>query len=357
MNMRKIFLSLFLALCLLPCTFAAGKVKGYVVGFYNVENLFDTTHDEGKNDYEFTPDGKNVWTKDKYKVKLDNIARVVKAMAEENGKYHSVLGLAEVENDAVLRDLVAHKDLASAKYKYVHFESPDPRGIDCALLYRPDQFKPLESKAIPYDFNSKRIKFERDRKQLSSVATRDILMVRGKLAGEMFAFFVAHMPSRLGDKGSDMRCRAAEIIYDCAMQLEKDYPGIKIVVMGDMNDNPEDESMVEYLRGKESLQQVKAGDFFDPFLKMHKDGFGSEEYKGDWNIFDIIMVNSALADRESKGLKIQKSDKTHYGYVFKRDFLTQQSGRYKGTPWRTFSNGEFIKGYSDHYPTYIVISK
>lgn len=276
---------------------------------------------------------------------------------ENGGVYHSVLGLAEVENARVLGDLVSQKSLAPAGYKFIHFESPDARGIDCALLYRPTDFKPLESCAIPYDFRDTDISFEKTPAEQAEFATRDVLMVRGKLKGEMFAFFVAHLPSRIGDKGSDLRCRGAEIIHRKAMELMKTYPGIKIVVMGDMNDNPGDESMVKYLRGADSPKGLSAKDFFDPFLKMHRDGLGSEEYRGEWNIFDIIMVNSTLCNTESKGLKISRIGDKYYGRIFNADFLTQQSGKYKGAPFRTFSGGAFINGYSDHYPTYIILTK
>ena len=355
--MKKISI-LLAAICLTLTACGATKDNSgsHIIGFYNVENLFDTLDDEGKDDAQFLPDGSYAWTQEKYEVKLGNIARVINEMAEKNGRYHAVLGLAEVENAHVLKDLVSRKELSKAKYKFVHYESPDVRGIDVAFLYRPSEFKLLESKAIPYDFNSS-IRFEKTKQEQAEFTTRDVLMIRGTIDGEMFAFFVGHLPSRIGDKGADMRARGAEIIYNAAMDLQKKYPGIKIAVMGDMNDNPEDESMTRYLHGRETLSSVGSNDFFDPFLRMHKDGFGTEEYHGEWNIFDIIMVNSALADQNSAGLKIQKSDDTHYGYVFNPPFLVQQEGQYKGTPFRTFSGGRFIKGYSDHYPTYIKISK
>ena len=356
--MRKRLFLLILASLLIVLGCSAAPKDKVVVGFYNVENLFDTVHDEGKSDQQFLPDGQNLWTEEKYASKLGNIARVINEMATENGGvYHSVLGLAEVENDRVLGDLVSHKSLASAGYKFIHFESPDARGIDCALLYRPSDFKPLESRAIPFDFLNTDIRFEKTPAEQAEFATRDVLMVRGKLKGEMFAFFVAHLPSRIGDKGSDLRERGAEIIHRKAMELMAAYPGIKIVVMGDMNDNPGDESMSRYLRGADSPEGLSAKDFFNPFVRMHRDGLGSEEYRGEWNIFDIIMVNSTLCNPDIKGLKISRIGDKYHGRIFNPAFLTQQSGKYKGTPLRTFSAGAFINGYSDHYPTYIILTK
>ena len=353
-------LSLFLAALLIlgACTQTVPE-DAYVIGFYNVENLFDTEHDRGKNDQAFTPQGENAWTPDKYEKKLSNIASVIRAMADKNGRWHALLGLAEVENDRVLEDLVDCEEIGEAGYKFVHVESPDVRGIDCALLYRPAQFKVLDPHVLPYDFRTTSgIVFEKTPQEQAEFKTRDVLCVRGQLGDEMLAVYVCHWPSRNGGKGSDLRCRAAEIVRADILAMEKRFPGINVVVMGDMNDNPGDVCMTDYLRGRETIEEMGEGDLFSPFLRMHKDGFGSEEYHGEWNIFDCIFVNGALTDTEAEGsLHILKSDAFHYGYVFDPPFLTQQEGRYAGTPFRTFSGGQFINGYSDHYPTYIMISK
>lgn len=354
---RILYVILTLVLMSVATTAGAGGPKRYVLGFYNVENLFDTYHDDGKNDYEFLPDGKNKWTEPKYEKKLHNIATVIRAMADENKAYHAVLGLSEVENRHVLEDLVNQPEIEAANYHIVHYDGPDRRGVDVALLYRPEYFTVEESKSIPFDFNSKTINFAMDKEGQDYFRTRDILMVRGLLDGEMFAFFVAHLPSRIGGKGQDLRSRGAEIIYEHSLELMKQYPGIKIMVMGDMNDNPTDESMVKYMHGKETIAEVGKYDFFSPFLSMLKAGYGSLAYRGTWNIYDIILVNEAMANAPKGTLKIQPIvKKKYYGRVFSQPFMTQQEGQYKGTPFRTFSNGTFIGGYSDHYPTYIIVS-
>lgn len=354
---RILYVILTLVLMSVATSAGAGGPKRYVLGFYNVENLFDTYHDDGKNDYEFLPDGKNKWTEPKYEKKLHNIATVIRAMADENKAYHAVLGLSEVENRHVLEDLVNQPEIEAANYQIVHYDGPDRRGVDVALLYRPEYFTVEESKSIPFDFNSKTIKFAMDKEGQDYFRTRDILMVRGLLDGEMFAFFVAHLPSRIGGKGQDLRSRGAEIIYEHSLELMKQYPGIKIMVMGDMNDNPTDESMAKYMHGKETIAEVGKYDFFSPFLSMLKAGYGSLAYRGTWNIYDIILVNEAMANAPKGELKIQPIvKKKYYGRVFSQPFMTQQEGQYKGTPFRTFSNGTFIGGYSDHYPTYIIVS-
>ena len=330
----------------------------YVIGFYNLENLFDAVDDPRINDAQFLPDGENKWTEDKYQKKLHNMAAAIKAMADYNGQYHAILGVAEVENEGALNDLLAQPELKDSGYKGILEEGGDGRGIDVGLIYRPDVFQVQQVKSIPYNFRDSRIDFYMTREEQRAFSTRDVLMVRGLLLGEPFAVYVAHLPSRVNDKPADLRNRGAEIIYNDAMDLQKKYPGIKIVVMGDMNDDPTDESMTDFLMGRESIEGLKDTDFFNPFLSMLKAGYGSMEYRGQWQIFDQILVNSALANAPQGGFKIQKIEAgKYYGKVFNADFLTQQDGRYAGTPYRTFSNGEFINGYSDHYPTFIVVSR
>ena len=361
----KRFLYLFAALVLVWGCGSAGKVSGgktgksYVIGFYNLENLFDTYHDEGKNDYEYLPDGANEWTEAKYAKKLQNMASVIAAMKEDNGAWHAVLGVSEIENRHVLEDLVAEPAIAEANYQIVHYDGPDRRGVDAAFLYRPEVFKLITSESIPFTFKPSRIDWSAwSQEEMDDFRTRDVLMVRGTIDGEMFAFFVTHLPSRLGGKGADLRPRGAEIIYDRAMELEKEFPGIKIAVMGDMNDNPTDISMTEFMHGKETMEEMGEEDFFSPFLSMLKAGFSSLYYRGEGNIYDIILVNNALAKAPQGGFQIQPIvNGKFYGRVFSKPFMTNQSGQYAGTPFRTFSNGAFVGGYSDHYPTYIVIKK
>ena len=356
---KTLYIIAALALLMLPRTADAQKHKSYVIGFYNLENLFDTYHDEGKNDYEYLPDGANEWTEEKYAKKLKNMARVIADMRKDNGAWHAVLGVSEVENRHVLEDLVSEPAIADANYQIVHYDGPDRRGVDCALFYRPEVFKYITSESIPFTFEPSRIDWSAwTEEEKEAFRTRDILMVRGTIDGEMFAFFVCHLPSRLGGKGADLRPRGAEIAYMRAMELQEEFPGIKIVVMGDMNDNPTDVSMTEYLHGKEFSDDLDDEDFFNPFLSMIKAGYSSLYYRGAGNIFDIVMVNKALADAEDDTFEIQPIlKKKFYGRIFSKPYMTNQSGQYKGTPFRTFSNGAFVNGYSDHYPTYIVIKK
>ena len=345
------------------CTGADAQKKGsknYVIGFYNLENLFDTYNDPAKNDEEFLPEGKNQWTEAKYQKKLQNMAKVIKAMKEENGVWHALLGVSEIENRRVLEDLVMEPQIAEANYQIIHYDGPDRRGVDVALLYKPEVFTFLDSESIPFTFEGSSIDWIQSQEERDYFRTRDILMVHGLIDGEHFAIYVAHLPSRAGGKkgGNQLRDRGGEIMYNHAMMMQEKYPGIKIVCMGDMNDNPTDPSMAEYLHGRELKEDVTDTDFFSPFTSMLKAGFGSLAYQGVWSIYDLLLVNNALANPADGtfGL-LQLHKKGYYGRVYNPAFLTNQKGQYKGTPFRTFSNGAFIGGYSDHYPTYIVITK
>lgn len=325
-----------------------------------MENLFDVYDDPQKNDEDFLPEGRNNWTEDKYQAKLENMAKVIDEMSVENGRHHTVLGVCEVENIKVLEDLVRQPLINDAGYDVILQEGPDRRGIDVAMLYRPDCFKVLEVESIPYDFKDSSIDFIMPEEERAEFKTRDILMVHGLIEKEHFAFYIAHLPSRAGDKpgSSQLRDRGGEIMYDHAIGMMEKYPGIKIVCMGDMNDNPTDTSMAVYMHGKENLSEVGEYDFYSPYTRMLKEGSGTLSYRGVWNIYDMQLVNHALAHAPEGGLKIKShGDKGYHGHVFNKPFLTNQDGRYKGTPYRSFAGGSFIGGYSDHYPSYIVISK
>ncbi len=356
--MKRSFIVAALLLLMSLSASAQKTQQNYVIGFYNLENLFDIYDDPVKNDSEFLPEGKNKWTQAKYEKKLHNMAKVIRSMADNNKRWHTILGISEIENRLVIEDLVSQPEIADANYQIVHYDSPDRRGVDVALLYKPDQFTYLDSEAIPFDFNSDIDFSDTD---TSYFKTRDILMVHGLIAGEHFAFYVAHLPSRIGGKGGNLRGRGAEIIYNHSREMEAKYPGIKIVAMGDMNDNPTDDSMAKYLHGQERLENVTPGEFFSPYVSMLKAGYGSLCYQGVWSIYDLELVNYNLAHAPDGGLKIQPVTKNHgkeyYGVVFKRPWMTTQKGQYKGYPFRTFSNGAFVGGYSDHYPTYIVVGK
>ena len=350
---------LIFALCAVAVVSASAQTsQNYVIGFYNLENLFDTFDDPVKNDEEYLPDGKNEWTEVKYQKKLHNMATVIAEMAKANNAFHTILGVSEIENRLVLEDLVSQPELAKANFQIVHYDGPDRRGVDVGLLYRADQFEYLGSESIPFSFEGTQVPITLTKEEQQNFRTRDILMVHGLIAGEHFAFYVTHLPSRIGGKGGDLRSLGGDIIRRHSQKMSQKYPGIKMVVMGDMNDDPFDDSMAKWLGAVRNIEETPKGGFFNPFWQMHADGYGSLAYRDVWSIYDQTIPSETLVNAPAGTLKLQMvSRKGHYGVIFKRPFMVTQKGQYKGYPFRTFSNGKFMNGYSDHFPSYIIIGK
>ncbi len=354
---RRIFIFVLLSV-LTGIIMPAQTRQNYVIGFYNLENLFDTYNDPVKNDEEFLPDGKNQWTDVKYQKKLHNMSTVIAEMAAANKAFHTILGVSEIENRLVLEDLISQPELLPANFQIVHYDGPDRRGVDVGLLYRADQFEYLDSESIPFSFEGTEVPITLDKEQQDYFRTRDILMVHGLIAGEHFAFYVAHLPSRIGGKGADLRSLGGEIMRKHSEKMAQKYPGIKIVVMGDMNDDPQDDSMAKWLGAVRKVEDTPEGGFFNPFWDMLMDGYGSLGYRDVWSIYDQVIPSETLVNAPDGTLKLQKiGKKGYYGVVFKRPFMVTQKGQYKNYPFRTFSNGKFMNGYSDHFPTYILIGK
>jgi hypothetical protein len=318
----------------------------YAVGFYNQENLFDTIHDEGKNDYEFLPGGSYKWNTLKYTNKLKNMARALADIGTDRlpGIGASIIGLAEVENDRVLDDLTAQAPLKERGYKYVHIEGPDQRGIDCALLYNPRFFTPESQHLYPYIYEKKD----------SAHATRGFLTVTGRLAGEDITVIVCHWPSRFAT--SYYRERAGAQVKVLKDSLLAANPGAKIFIMGDMNDDPTNKSMAESLGAREEIKDVGDHDMYNPWWDiLAKQGRGTLFYQGGWNLFDQIVLSPNLLNRDGKKdfstLKFFKNE------IVRRDYLIQQDGKYKGSPLRTSGGGAWLNGFSDHLPVVVYLVK
>lgn len=345
--MRKIlFVILTLAGLGMVCGVQA-QTKPYTVAFYNLENLFDTIPSPGVFDREFTPGGSKNWNGTKYWKKIGNIERVIYQLAGTNKSFPTIIGVSEIENRNVLEDVVAAPKLQRANYQIVHYDSPDARGVDVALFYRPDQFKYEGSYPIRTVVPG-----------LPDFKTRDILMVWGTIEGERFYFFVNHWPSRLGGQAASefKRVAAAKIIRHTVDSLVQKDPAIKVVIMGDLNDDPVCKSLTEGLGAKSNPKEVGQNELFNPYFAMFKAGFGTLAYQDSWSLFDNMVINGNLLHAHTGKLKIQRSGK-YYGNIFDRPFLHQQSGQYKGYPLRTFVGDTFQGGYSDHFPVYILINK
>lgn len=318
------------------------------IGFYNLENFFDTIDSPDTNDAEFTPQGAKKWNTEKYYKKLHNMADVISKIGDEYVKGGPfVIGLAEVENQGVLEDLIKMPELASSHYKIVHYESPDHRGIDVALLYRPEYFTVTSSYpvkfTVPDDQNPYGGKF----------ASRDVLVVHGKLNGDEIHFLVNHWPSKLGGEkiSSPLRCANADLDRKIADSILVKNENAKIIMMGDLNDDPVAKSLTKHMRAKGSVDNLGKGDFFNPMYEKYKKGYGTTAYRDAWGLFDQIIVSQGLLGDDRSTYKFWKA------MIFNREFITTKSGQYEGYPFRTFDYDSFQNGYSDHFPSYIFLIK
>lgn len=304
----------------------------YTIGFYNLENLFDTHDDPNTLDDDFTPNGFKKWSLKRYKRKLYKLAKTIAEVGDEATKRPPVLmGIAEVENREVVEDLIGAEALRDINYGYVHYDSPDERGIDTGLIYHKDYFEVLHSEPITlmiFEENGVRD------------TTRDILYVKGLLNKEEVHIFVNHWPSRRdGDRETSFkRVQAAETILDFMKGIETEIENPNYIVMGDFNDGPNDESI------KRLMQSEK---LYNPMEKLLTPERGSANYKKSWMLFDQILVSHNFFNYQ-KG--------THsfaHANIFDESFLTEFKGKYKGTPYRTYVGRKYIGGYSDHFPVYI----
>lgn len=315
----------------------------YAIGFYNLENLFDTQHDEGKNDYEYLPDGANKWSELKYSHKLQNMSRVLAEMGTDRLRTGcAIIGVSEVENARCLTDLCAQERLAKRNMKFVHIEGPDKRGVDCGLLYNPRFFNPAKVWLQPYEL----------KEELNVRPTRGFLTVQGVLGHDSITVIVCHWPSRFG--GSPLREWAGEQVRAEKDSILKANKNMKVLIMGDMNDDPFSPSMAKSLGARRKMEDVKTGELFNPWWQILLDGNGTLKYDGRWNLFDQIVMTSNCLDVNKK--KDYSSLTFYKAEIFTRDYLFQDSGKYKGNPKRTHAGGVWLDGFSDHLPvvTYFV---
>ncbi len=316
--------------------------KEVVVAFYNIENLFDTEDDPNINDEDFLPESKSKWTKERYDVKLDRLSEVISQLGSTNAP--DILGLCEVENKKVIEDLIAMPKLAPKKYGIVHYDSPDERGIDVALIYKKAIFTVFDSKAIKTIFPNN----PTDR-------TRDILMVSGVIGGrDTLHLFVAHLPSRRGgqDVSESSRIFVAEQIRTEVDMLQKKSPKANILIMGDMNDEPNNKSMKDALKAQKETKYMKNGELFNAMGVLKDQGKGSYKHDGKWNMLDQIIVSKAMAEKKSKLYYVKNS-----AQVFMPEFLQEKEGKFKGNPFRTYAGTKYLGGYSDHFSVFVKLKR
>jgi predicted extracellular nuclease len=311
------------------------------IAFYNVENLFDTIDQPMTIDSEYMPNSSLRWTKQRYEAKLKNIAKVVDSLG-----FPSVMGMVEVENRGVLEDLVATKTLKPQNYGVAQFDSPDERGIDCAMIYKKADFQVKNAK--PH-----RIIFPTD----ASDRTRDILEVSGILRGQPVTFFVNHFPSRRGgaEESDGKRIFVAQVLRNAVDSILKKDANANIIIMGDLNDEPKDKSLIQGLKAiywtttVTPVPKIDRNALYNLAAGVKESGFGSYFYKGEWEVIDQMIVSGSLL---ANGSKLVTTDSEN---VFNADFLTYKDRTGRKLPNRTYTGPTYRGGYSDHFPVYLTV--
>lgn len=322
------------------------KFKVHTIAFYNVENLFDTINDPQKFD-EASPIMEMKFNRQEvYKKKVKNMARVISEIgADVSNNSPAIIGISEVENREVIEDLANDDALYNKDYGIIHFDSPDARGIDVALMYQKAFFSPI-------DVSSHELKIYDDitRKR---VYTRDQLLVSGKLDGELIHVIVSHWPSRSGGEARSRpkRLAAARLNKRIIDSLQAINPYAKIFSMGDLNDDPTNASLKKVLKAEKDRGDVKIKGIYNPMESFFRKGLGSNAYRDAWSLFDQILITKPLLEKDYSSFRFYKAG------IFNKLYLTNKEGRYKGYPWRSFADGGFTNGYSDHFPVYVHVIK
>src|SRR5690606_21998742 len=312
------------------------KHREISIGFYNVENLFDTINDPDKDDEEFLPSAERQWNDERYADKITKLSTVISQLGTA---LPTIVGLCEVENKAVIEDLANANALKNGDFEIVHYESSDERGIDVGMLYRKKQFKVIYSKPISVPLPE------------SERPTRDILYVKGKVTkGPELHIFVNHWPSRWGgQKESEYkRLSAAKTLKAAIDSVMGTDPNALILCMGDFNDYPSDKSLTEILKADSLNTESKMVNLMHGLQKKER---GSYNYKGEWDFLDQIIVSRSLADYYLPDIVSQRTKPFFFDEML---HVNEQYGDIKTN--RTYGGTKYFGGYSDHLPVYTVLS-
>ena len=324
----------------------AQTYKAGVIAFYNLENLFDTIDTPDVRDTEFTPLGDKKWDGDRYSAKISMMAEVISELGAEKGLgAPAVMGLCELENKMVIEDLINDPKLKPYNYQIVHYDSPDKRGVDICLIYQPRFFQVTNSKSIPLPIY--------DKDSGNRIFTRDQLMVSGIFDGEPMHFIVNHWPSRYGGeaRSAPLRNEAAKLSRSIVDSIQAVDEEAKVILMGDLNDDPINESVELHLKAVGKKSKMSDGEMFNTMYKHFKNGIGTLAYRDKWNLFDQVIITESLIGKDYSTYKFKSS------HIYNKPKMLVPEGRYKGYPYRTYVGDRYQGGYSDHFPVYIILLK
>lgn len=343
--MKKYFL-LFISLVISLYGISQQKnFKVSIIGFYNCENFYDTINNPIVDDEEFLPNSARQYNTHIYLDKVERLSSVISQIGTDiNPDGLAFIGVAEIENDTVLTDLIKSPLLKNRGLKFCHYDSPDKRGVDVGFLYNPKYFRVLNSAPffVTLPSGSK-----------DSYFTRDVLYVKGILDGDTVHVFVNHWPSRSGgeERSRPGRAAAAGVVKLRVDSLTALNPAAKIFIMGDLNDDPISPSITKVIGATGKMKEVKPGGIFNPYTDYYKQGIGTSPYQDAWGLFDQILVSQGTLDKEQNGYHFYKAS------IFNKDFLIQKTGKWRNYSKRTWDGITYNYGYSDHFPVYVTLLK
>jgi len=326
-------------ICLVLQANAQNREKqNFKIMCYNVENYLDCVDDSLTDDSEYLPTGMRAWNYTKYQKKQANIAKVISAVGGWDAP--ALVGLCEIESEKGLVDLTRYSGLKNLKYKFLHHESPDARGVDVALLYQPRMFKPIHDEAI-------RIRFPK----APESKTRDILFASGIIpTGDTLHVFVCHFPSRLGGEleSEDRRMYVASVVRAKVDSIMSLHPHPNIVIMGDFNDYPINKSLMNVLKAQPMTGPISGQGLYNLMYQMHLNGKGTNKHNGEWGALDQLIVSGNLLNPGNSFFTLQSDV-----HIFDADFLLEDDKAFLGKqPFRTYVGMKYQDGYADHLPIY-----
>lgn len=305
---------------------------------YNVENFFDCVDDSLTNDAEFLPGGMRGWNYEKYQTKQNHIGQVIASVGGWNPP--AIVGLCEVETTKCLNDLTQYSGLKNLHYRFVHHESPDLRGVDVALLYRPGLFKIINERVISIHFPN-----------APASKTRDLLYVSGKVpTGDTLHLFVCHFPSRLGGEleSDDKRTFVASVLRGAVDSIYAVSKAPNIIIMGDFNDYPDNESIRSVLGAVPPEGEISTRTLYNLMYAYHRSGKGTHKQAGEWGALDQIIVSGNLLNVGNR-FSLLPAD----AHIYEAGFLLEPDEKGLGSkPFRTYVGMKYNGGYADHLPVY-----
>lgn len=337
-----LFLVMLAAFCGAKAQKSEARFEARPIGFYNLENLYDTL-DGPNDDNEYLPGSAKAWNSERYSRKLQHLAKVLGEMGTDVMPDGLVcFGMCEAENRGVVEDLLHTPPLAARGYRIVHHDSPDRRGVDVAFAYNPKYFTLLHERKYPLV----------DPKD-STWRTRDQLVVSGLMDGDTVSVIVNHWPSRFGGEKISLprRILAAQLGRHIIDSLIARNANARILYMGDLNDDPVNPSVRKYLGTTGDKETVTEKKFFNPMFDLYRKGIGTLAWRDSWNLFDQIILSPGLVGGTGGNLR-------YYGVrVFNQPYLRQTEGNFAGYPLRTYVGDGYVGGYSDHFPVYVILVK